>query len=730
MRWQITPYSYLLLVAAAISAALVFYAWRRRGTIGAETLALLMAGLCIWAGGYALELSSADLPMKIFWAKVEYIGIVTVPVAWLAFALQYTGREGRLTGRNLALLCALPLVTLLLAWTNEAHELVWSSTGLDEDGPFPALEVDHGTWFWVHLSYSYLLLMIGTILLISMLTHSPHLYRKQNLALLLAVLVPWVGNGVYVLGLSPVPNLDLTPFAFLLSGMAIALSLFRFRLLDVVPVARENVIEGMTDGVVVLDLQDRVVDINPAAERFLGCSAREAIGQDSTELLPDWNRLFEHHYGRAGEIYQEVSLGEEPARRNYELTLSPVVDRKGHSRGRLILLHDVTERKQAEKMLRESEKRFRSLVQNASDVIMILETDGTVRYVSPAVERVTGYHPEEQIGTSAFDQVHADDREQALRIFAEVLKNPGLHPPVEFRVSHKDGSWRYLEHVVSNLLNEPSIRGVVVNSWDVTERKRVEKEVRRLNATLEKRVAERTAQLADRERQLEDLVGKLITAQEEERRWLAYEVHDSLIQMAIATQRYIQTFADTHPPDSKVSPGELDRPLELARQTVQEARRVIKGLRPTTLDDFGLATAVRQRVEELRSDGWEIGYEETLGGVRLPTEVEITLYRVTQEALNNVQKHARTTAACVALTHRGRKVRLEVWDEGRGFDPSAVSGEEGPVQRVGLSSMRERVALLGGELEIRSKPGAGTSLVAEVPLPATFEGRGTDHEGG
>ena len=195
MRWQITPYSYLLLVAAAISAVLVFYAWRRRGTTGAGTLALLMAGVCVWAAGYALELSGADLPTKIFWAKVEYIGIATVPFAWLAFALQYTGREGRLTGRNLALLSALPLVTLLLAWTNEVHGLVWSSTGLDEDGPFLALEVEHGAWFWVHLSYSYLLLLIGTILLIAMLTRSPHLYRKQNLALLLAVSVPWVGNG-------------------------------------------------------------------------------------------------------------------------------------------------------------------------------------------------------------------------------------------------------------------------------------------------------------------------------------------------------------------------------------------------------------------------------------------------------------------------------------------------------------------------------------------------------
>jgi hypothetical protein len=145
-------------------------------------------------------------------AKVEYLGIATVPISWLAFALQYTDREGQLTPRNLALLSALPLVTLLLAWTNEAHGLIWSSTRLSEGGPFPALEVDHGAWFWVHWSYSYLLLLVGTILLVSMLTRSPNLFRKQNLALLVAVSVPWVGNGVYVLGLSLVPNLDLTPF--------------------------------------------------------------------------------------------------------------------------------------------------------------------------------------------------------------------------------------------------------------------------------------------------------------------------------------------------------------------------------------------------------------------------------------------------------------------------------------------------------------------------------------
>jgi diguanylate cyclase (GGDEF)-like protein/PAS domain S-box-containing protein len=134
-------------------------------------------------------------------------------------------------------------------------------------------------------------------------------------------------------------------------------------------------------------------------------------------------------------------------------------------------IQDVSDRKKFEKRIIESEQRFRSLVQNSSDIITILGADGTVLYVSPAVQRVTGYKPEEKVGTNAFGSVHPDDTERALNTFAEVLKRPGLHPPLEFRVPHKDGSWRYLEHVVNNLLDDPAVRGVVVNSWDVTERK-------------------------------------------------------------------------------------------------------------------------------------------------------------------------------------------------------------------------------------------------------------------
>ncbi|ABG05431.1 multi-sensor signal transduction histidine kinase [Rubrobacter xylanophilus DSM 9941] len=226
--------------------------------------------------------------------------------------------------------------------------------------------------------------------------------------------------------------------------------------------------------------------------------------------------------------------------------------------------------------------------------------------------------------------------------------------------------------------------------------------------------------LSEREEQLKALVGKLMAAQEEERRRVAYEVHDGVTQVAIAAHQNLQAFADDHPPGSTVDAGELDRPLELAQQTVVEARRVIEGLRPTVLDDFGLAAAVRLRAERLRAEGRQADYMENLGEERLPARIETALYRVAQEALTNAVKHSGSDRVYVALERREKKVRLEVRDYGRGFDPSVVP--KGSGERVGLSGMRERVALLGGEFKIHSRPGEGTSVVAEVPIPPSEEG--------
>jgi signal transduction histidine kinase len=161
--------------------------------------------------------------------------------------------------------------------------------------------------------------------------------------------------------------------------------------------------------------------------------------------------------------------------------------------------------------------------------------------------------------------------------------------------------------------------------------------------------------------------------------------------------------------------------LDLARRSVTEIRRVIAGLRPTALDDFGLATALQMHVAALHADGWEISYHESLGAKRLPPTIETVLYRVAQEALTNIRKHAQTTRVAVTVANHDRRLQLEIQDWGCGFDPLRVFAGAGPGERIGLRGMRERVALLGGHFSLRSSPGAGTLVAAEILLPVDYE---------
>jgi signal transduction histidine kinase len=225
-----------------------------------------------------------------------------------------------------------------------------------------------------------------------------------------------------------------------------------------------------------------------------------------------------------------------------------------------------------------------------------------------------------------------------------------------------------------------------------------------------------TQQIAIREGRLQDLVRRLQVAQEEERRRVAYEIHDGLAQVAAAAHQHLQTFADYHAPESKSGREALGRTVELVQRTVREARRLIAGLRPTVLDDFGLATAIRLETEALRGEGWQVTYEEDLGDQRLASQIETALFRVAQEALTNVRKHAGRARVAVRLEQHDSLVRLQVRDWGRGFGAVGPQDRPRPGERVGLLSMHERVALLGGHCTVNSQPGAGTEVTAEVPL--------------
>lgn len=387
------------------------------------------------------------------------------------------------------------------------------------------------------------------------------------------------------------------------------------------------------------------------------------------------------------------------------------------------VLRLLRDRRRIGEELEESRRRFESSFAHASIGMALVATDGAWLDVNPALCRLVGYGRDELLRLTFQDITHPDDLRADLGNARELLAGHAETYQTEKRYFHKSGAtvWILLNvSLVRDARGTP--RYFVSQIQDITDRKEAEEQIQDLNRTLEERVFLRTAQLAERERRLEELVGRLIAAQEEERRRVAYEVHDGPTQLVVATHHLLQAFADNHPPGTPIRANELERPLELAQLAAKEARRIIEGLRPTALDDFGLAAALRLLVEDLQTEGWDTGYEETLGDERLSSGLETALYRVAQEALNNVRKHAGTRKVRLALVREDEAVRLAVRDWGRGFTVADGKADGkaggGPGERVGLSGMRERISLLGGAFRIESRLGKGTRLTATLPLKA------------
>jgi len=360
MTWQYTPFVFPLFVTTVIAAGLALYAWQRRPAVGAVPFALLMSSVAAWSLVYALRLGSADLPSKLFLAKIRYLPIVATPTMWLVFVLQYTGRGKRLTRPTMVLLAIVPAITLALVWTNDFHHLFWTEINLKRVGSLMIWDAPHGPAFWVYALYIYLLLLVSIFLLIRALFRAPRLYRLQVVLLLIGALAPLGADLVSTYNLTSFP-LDLTPYAFTVAGLIVAWGIFRFRLFDIVPVARSAVVDSMSEGMLVLDTQGRIVDINPAARQIIGCPTSEAIGKPISQILSDRSDLIER-YRDVHEVQTEITLGEGIKQRTYELRISPVRDIHDRSIGRLIVLDDVTERQQVEASLRAQKQLFESLV--------------------------------------------------------------------------------------------------------------------------------------------------------------------------------------------------------------------------------------------------------------------------------------------------------------------------------------------------------------------------------
>jgi PAS domain S-box-containing protein len=353
--WRAWPYSLLLVISAALGVAIAVVVWRRRPAAGAAAFTWLMLASAEWSAMAAIEHAAVDPSTKILCAKLEYPGIISVAPLWLAFALAYTERRDWLTRARFAPLWLVPVVTVALAFTNEWHGLIWTRITSSSALPGAPLVYGHGAWFWVAAAYSYMLNVAATVTLVASIVHLQGRHWRAMSALLAGAAMPWVGNAIYLAGGSRSLGMDPTPMAFALTGVIYAFNVFRLQLFDVVPVARHLLVDSMTDGVLVLDVDNRVADINAAARRMLGVGDGDVLRRPATAALAMWPDVAAR-YRDVRDTRAEVRVETGSGTHYIDLRITSLHDRRGRYRGRLVVFGDVTERKRTEQALQQNEK--------------------------------------------------------------------------------------------------------------------------------------------------------------------------------------------------------------------------------------------------------------------------------------------------------------------------------------------------------------------------------------
>lgn len=352
---QLQPFAYFLLLSALITLITSAVAWRR-STPGSFVLGSLLISMTIWSGAYAMRLFNTPAEQKIAWFNVMYIGIITLPNLFLVFILQLTQNDRWLTRRNIVLLFVQPVISLLLLWTNNFHHLYYESIKAIEVNGAILFESARGPWYFVNMTYSYAAILLAlAIMFYSALRMGP-LFRNQHRLILIGAVVPWASSILSELNFTAFHGFDLTPAAFGISGILFAFAILRARFMDLIPVARSALIENMSDGVLMLDAKNRVVDYNSAMKTFLGDEPASLLGRHVTELLGEWFE-YSHSLTSDSPSQTELRIPNDPSR-YLDLRVTPLYDAYRQVSGRLFVFRDVTERKDVEKKLRHANRRL------------------------------------------------------------------------------------------------------------------------------------------------------------------------------------------------------------------------------------------------------------------------------------------------------------------------------------------------------------------------------------
>jgi signal transduction histidine kinase len=367
VNWQTVLIAAALFASTGLSIWAAVTARTRHGVPGSLAFGWMLLAVALWSFTSGLQTLIDDRPARVLIAKLQYVAVAPIGVLWLMFANAYI-RVPWPTDRVVRYgVWVIPALTLALVMTNERHWFYWSAILDIDTSAGRRLHYLPGPWYWVQVSYSYILMLLGTLTLVRGIRRFPPPYRRLTLLILTGALVPWAGNLLYVTRVLPLAAVDLTPIAFTVSAVCFTWGMFRNRLFGLVPVARDMVVDSMEDGVLVLDAQRRLLDLNAAAERYTGCTP-SSIGRPVELVVPWWTQAVSED--RPADGTQPAIVKVEPGPRYLEVKVSAVRDSKRRFAGWLVIVHDISNRRRNEAERYAFERRVQE--QQRSESLMVL----------------------------------------------------------------------------------------------------------------------------------------------------------------------------------------------------------------------------------------------------------------------------------------------------------------------------------------------------------------------
>jgi PAS domain S-box-containing protein len=476
MAWQPTPYTASLLAAAVASFGFAAYALANRSR-GGHALLWSFVGVAgtggVWSLAYAAQLSATSLSGTLFFNRFVWLGAAGLAVAWPAFVLSYVDRTAWL-GRRFALFWVVPVAVVLAVWTVGVDPLFYADPTLVDAGGYRLLGYAPTPALLGFVGYTYAVDLFTFGVLGYAAVSRDGVFRRQAAVLFVAGVAPLALGAAGIAGvIGPAAGfVDFTPIAFSGTSALLAWLVFRYRLLDVSPIARDAVFANLSDGVVVCDADGRVVDRNDPAESLfpdaeLGVAADEAFDEvpavaDAVTDDPSDDEF-------------RVTVGDDDGAPRFLIVDVHDITGPGTTRGGTVLLfRDVTERETIQ-------RRYRALIEKSPNVIAVCGEDGLLRYVSPSIERLIGHEPREIEGRPVIDLVHPEDRREAQRAFERAFEGADAQS-LTHRIARADGSWRRFETVIERLFEDA--REVVITATDITEARRYEQRLQVLNRVL------------------------------------------------------------------------------------------------------------------------------------------------------------------------------------------------------------------------------------------------------